>query len=343
MEADQPATPSPREGSTDYTQYGITDVPKYTTLTAIGKTKTFAGLYPKEWAFLVVSTINILAAVGLTIYRLVLVVQTDPASSDFTFTILLLINAGFSAFYVVHGVLRERVYELYALMVAILVVTMYCVLEYAAFNVEGRTNVKLVRMILACILAPPNILLAWFVAKDFGYLEFRIVGASEYLQHLYRQAAIFSCFLKLDLQASISFVILALKEGTDITVLEQVNLGVGIPYTLVWSVLGWFVLRRELKVWAWVFAVAGVVKPTYYLYKVIKVYTELADDPDSYSNTIVYSLLAAGAIALISWFILMVELIIVYRNFNQGLRERAFEVLAAENTSLLAGRRSRWQ
>ncbi|XP_067683331.1 uncharacterized protein [Haliotis asinina] len=343
MADDQTATSSPGESSTDYTQYGITDVPKYTTLTAFGKTKTFAGLYPKEWAFLVVSSINILAAVGLTIYRLVVVVESDPESSDFTFTILLLINAGFSAFYVIHGVLRERVYELYALMLAILVVTMYCVLEYAAFNVEGQTTVKLVRLILVCILAPPNILLAWAVAKDFGYLEFRIVGASEYLQHLYRQAAIFSCFLKLDLQASVSFVVLALKEGTDITLLEQINLGVGIPYTLVWSILGWFVLRRELRVWAWVFAVAGVVKPGYYLYKVIKVYTELAEDPEAYSNTIVYSLLAAGAIALISWFILMAELIIVYRNFGKGLRERAFEVLATENSSLLTGRRSRWQ
>ncbi|XP_046575473.1 uncharacterized protein LOC124283453 [Haliotis rubra] len=342
MADDQPPTSSPREGSTDYTQYGITDIPKYTTLTAFGKTKTFAGLYPKEWAFLVVSTINILAAVGLTIYRLVVVVESDPESSDFTFTILLLINAGFSAFYVIHGVLHERVYELYALIVAILVVTMYCVLEYGAFNKEGQTTVKLVRLILVCILAPPNIFLAWAVAKDFGYLEFRIVGASEYLQHLYKQASIFSCFLKLDLQASVSFVVLALKEGTDITLLEKINLGVGIPYTLLWSILGWFVVR-ELRVWAWVFAVAGVVKPAYYLYKVIKVYTELAEDHEAFSNTIVYSLLAAGAIALISWFILMAELIVVYRNFGKGLRERAFEVLATENSNLLTGRRSRWQ
>ncbi|XP_046570227.1 uncharacterized protein LOC124278542 [Haliotis rubra] len=320
MADDQPPTSSPREGSTDYTQYGITDIPKYTTLTAFGKTKTFAGLYPKEWAFLVVSTINILAAVGLTIYRLVVVVESDPESSDFTFTILLLINAGFSAFYVIHGVLRERVYELYALIVAILVVTMYCVLEYGAFNKEGQTTVKLVKINM-CILAPPNIFLAWAVAKDFGYLEFRIVGASEYLQHLYKQAAIFSCFLKLDLQASVSFVVLALKEGTDITLLEKINLGVGIPYTLLWSILGWFVVTRELRVWVGV-CCGGVIKPAYYLYKVIKVYTELAEDPEAFSNTIVYSLLAAGAIALISWFILMAELIAVYRNFGKGLRER---------------------
>lgn len=58
------------------------------------QSKTFAGLFPKEWAFLVISAVNILAAICLTIVRLVEVAETDLESPDFTFTILLLINAG---------------------------------------------------------------------------------------------------------------------------------------------------------------------------------------------------------------------------------------------------------
>ena len=55
-----------------------------------------------------------------------------------------LLVAAFSAFYVLHGVLRERVYELYAFMAAILVVLMYCIIEYAVFNPSHRTTIKLV-------------------------------------------------------------------------------------------------------------------------------------------------------------------------------------------------------
>lgn len=43
-----------------------------------------------------------------------------------------------------HGVLRERAYELYVFIIAILVVLVYCIVEYAFLNVEGRTTVKLV-------------------------------------------------------------------------------------------------------------------------------------------------------------------------------------------------------
>lgn len=52
------------------------------------------GLHFKDWLFISVSFINILAAVGLTTYRLVVVVKENSDSSDFTFTVLLLINAG---------------------------------------------------------------------------------------------------------------------------------------------------------------------------------------------------------------------------------------------------------
>ena len=58
------------------------------------QSKTLAGLYTREWAFLILSFINITAAVSLTLVRMVQVLEDDPKSSDFTFTILLLINAG---------------------------------------------------------------------------------------------------------------------------------------------------------------------------------------------------------------------------------------------------------
>ena len=52
------------------------------------------GLGWKEWSFLVVSVINLLATIGLTIYRLVIVTKHgQTSSSDFTFALLLIVNA----------------------------------------------------------------------------------------------------------------------------------------------------------------------------------------------------------------------------------------------------------
>lgn len=71
------------------------------------------------------------------------ILATFPISASSSVMIFCLVSV-FSAFYVLHGVLRERVYELYAFMAAILVVLMYCILEYTVFNPSHRTTIKLV-------------------------------------------------------------------------------------------------------------------------------------------------------------------------------------------------------
>lgn len=346
MESDSGMASNPEgRGSLDssdtYAKYGITNIPKTTVTTAIGQTRTFAGLSAKEWLFLVFTTLNILTAIGLTAYRLVEIIKDDESdTSDFTFIILLLLNAVFCLFYAYHGVLRERVYEMYALMAAILVVLVYCVVEYILKD-ESRTTLKLVRLVLICGFAPPNMLLAWSVARHFGYLQFRIVGASEYLQCLYNQASLFSCLLKFDVQVTASIVILVLQNGTNVELFEQIVLGIGIPYSLGWNILGWFVLRKELSKGAIVFAVFGLAKPTYYIYTIVKEYSDMRDSGEDIKNNLVYSTLAAGLLASLVWCVLMRELYSVYKNFGKGLKERAYDVLATEHTSLITGRRLR--
>ncbi|XP_063436391.1 uncharacterized protein LOC134717824 [Mytilus trossulus] len=329
------------DSSDTYSKYGITNIPKTTVVTPIGQTKTFAGLSAKEWVFLLFTTVNILAAIGLTVYRLVKLVDDGQSGTpDFTFIILLLLNSAFCLFYAYHGVLRERVYEMYALMAAVLVVMVYCIVEYILNN-DSRTTLKLIRLILICVLAPPNILLAWSVAKHFGYLQFRIVGASEYLQYLYNQASLFSCLLKFDVQVTASIVVLILRNGTKVKLLEEIILGVGIPYALGWNILGWFVLRKELSKGAIVFAIFGLAKPTYYIYKIVEEYMDIHETIKELGDTIVYSTIAAALLAIFVWIVLMVELYKVYKNFGKGLKERAYDVLATERTSLITGRRIR--
>ncbi|XP_060074152.1 uncharacterized protein LOC132553882 isoform X2 [Ylistrum balloti] len=326
-----------KEESTGYSKYGIVDIPKTSIATSWGQTKTFAGLSRTELTFLLVTTVNILTAIGLTLYSFITVIKNDPEVPDFTFALLLLINAVFCLFYAFHGTLRERIYELYVLIIAIVVIVLYCTVEYGV-NEKGRKTFKLVRMILTCVLAPPNIVLAWRVASDFGYLQFRIVGASEFLQHLYAQASIFSCALKFDVQVTVSMVVLVLRKGTSLNVLEQVVLGVGIPYSILWNILGSLVLKKEWRSGAFIFAFLGLAKPAYYIYKVIQ-YVNI-DDNIRESQFITYAVLVAGILALLVWLILMIELYIVCKNFGNGLKEIAFET-STESTSLITGRKQR--
>ncbi|XP_013418695.1 uncharacterized protein LOC106179543 isoform X2 [Lingula anatina] len=300
--------------------------------------KTFAGLSPKEWAFLVVSILNLLAALGFTGYSLWYVVDKDKENTvDFTFAVLLLINIVFCTFYVVHGLFREREFELYAFIAATLVVVVYCITEYAV-NVAGHSNpIKLPRLIVSCALALPNIVLAWMVARDFGFLAFRIVGASEALQLMYRQSAAFSTLLKFDFQVGVSFVVLVLEQGVNLTTLEIVTLSVGLPFSFLWLILGWITMRKEIKPLMWIFIVLGLVGPAYVIYKIVMLFENLEEEQSE--KLLIYAVIVAGALELLVHVILLIQAVVVYRNFKKGLKERAFD--PTEQTSLLvaAGRR----
>ncbi|CAH1783840.1 unnamed protein product [Owenia fusiformis] len=307
-----------------------------TTETVVGKTRRFSSLHTMEILFLTVSILNLLATVGLTVYRLYVVISSDPKSADFTFCILLLVNAAFCVFYVIHGLVRERIYELYALIAALVAVVIYCVVEYSV-NAEGRTTVKLIRLIAACVLVPLNIGLAVAVAREFGFLEFRIVGASAAFQYMYRQAALFSCLLKFDLNVNFSFIVLALQDGTNLSVLEVVTLATGLPYSLLWVIMGWVAMRKELQWLIWVFAVLSILTPAYVIYKIVFIYNQDFTAIQSNLKVIEFASLAVGALSLIVRFVLLCELVVVYRNFGKGLKQRAFGDDSSESTGLLAG------
>lgn len=61
-------------------------------LNILFQTKTFVGLDRDEWIFLAISVINILLAMIFTIVAMS--VYIEPSSPDFTFAIIVIINAG---------------------------------------------------------------------------------------------------------------------------------------------------------------------------------------------------------------------------------------------------------
>lgn len=305
--------------------------------TLLGKRKRLTGLGPWEWAFFLVSLTNIVACIVLSAYRLHNVVTGGDDSPDFTLTILLIINSSFCLFYVIHGLLKELRYEIYVLILATLVVFLYCIIEYIV-NSGNRTGVKTARLIVACVMAPVNVSLAVKVAYDFGWLEFRILGASQCMLWMYRQACWFLSLIKFDLQLAVSFLVLVLKNGKFENRLEiSLVLSIGLTVSLLWCITGAFLVKHESKISAWFFALIGFAAPVYVFFKVVKAYMKY-NHPDHHKDEemLLYSTIFIGALFIVIRILVYIELVHVYREFGKGLRTRAFDDVANERSGLLA-------
>ncbi|GAB1600778.1 uncharacterized protein LOC115210864 isoform X1 [Argonauta hians] len=326
--------------STDVTRYNIGPITAKSTVRIWGRFRTFSGLTITEWLFLTLSLINIVIAISLTIYQMVVAFE-EHSYVDIIFTTLIIINAGFCVFYTIHGLLRERSYELLALVAAMVVILIYCIVQYSVG--KNRSKVKLARLIIASLLVPLNFCLATLVVLRFGWLEFKIVGASEALQAMYKQVTIFSTLLKFDLQATVSVVILSLSlrfnrfDNLSLNTMEIVILSIGIPFSLAWDFLGYMLMKKESKIGSIVFIVIGLLKPGYYLFKTITLYQIITTKPATTEEKLmVYCILTSVAVALVVWAFLMVEIVYIIRNFNKGLKERVLGVMPSERTGLLS-------
>lgn len=281
--------------------------------------KTFAGLEALEWAFLTISGINILVAFGLTIDRLVELHKDTP---DYTFAIIVFINIGFCLFYAVHGVLREREFELYAYVVAILVLVVYISIDIIVN--KSRTALKWGRFGAILGLGPPNIYLAFRVARDFGYLAFKTVGAAESIHRMYRYAGMFSCLLKFDFQLAVSLSVLVISNVSQLQTEGKVTVGIGVPLQLFWSILGWFALRREMKLLVWIFLPLSVVEPVFLFYKIAMIIKDWDNSVED--DVLVYSFLGAAILAFIVRVLVLISLKLVVNNFGKGLKDQVFNL-----------------
>lgn len=302
----------------------------------LGKRRTFGGLSFLEWAFLLVSTANVVATIGITIERMTEYGKNMP-SADFTFALLLFVNALFCIFYVYNGVLRELTFEIIAFMASIAIVLGYCIVEYI-LNHNGRSVMKLIRLIISCVLAPVNLYLAGKVATHFGWLEFRIAGASEILQHMYRLQKAFFSLQRFDFQAAVSFVILGLQQE-QIFCNETFIMIAGIVILVIWMVIGFIAVKKEINWLVYMFMLLSVLDPIYVIAKVTIIYIRKVSYQEDIKDIIFYPFLTVGATTLLVRAILVAELAVVFRNFNKGLGDQAFqELVASETTALLSGR-----
>ena len=292
------------------------------TVTLLGKTKTLAGLDRNEWIFLLLCIPCVLATMALTVHSLI--VTLDPDSHKYIFAIILLINSVFCLFYTIHGVLREREFELYCLILAILILTVYVIVNFAL--TYSPTKIKLARFIVIVVLAPLIIGYAWVVGKGFGYLLFRTVGAGSEIQDMYHTASRFSGLLKIDYQLAVILLVLTIEDVEKMSYFSKCCLAVGVPFQMLASLVGWVAMRTEQLVLVWCFLPLCCAEPVFIGYRITQFAERWSYYTDDNLKKLTYSFIAVAIGAVIIRLLVLLALHLVVKNFGRGLKFRVFQV-----------------
>ncbi|XP_064642509.1 uncharacterized protein LOC135496872 isoform X2 [Lineus longissimus] len=289
----------------------------------LGKTRRLNDLTCLEIVFVIFSVLGLIACFVLTVIKVI-----GYTGDDFTFAILIIVNTAVCFYYIFDGIFRERPYELAIFVIATTIVVVYVIVNFA--DTEGwHDTVKLIRFIFAIVFAPFLVIVGCIITRDYnesGNLIFRTVGASAELQSCCKIMFFTSSIIKLDFQIAMSMIVLVLRNGRIIGQLETITLAVGIPVTVLWLILGFWCMRFENKIATWIFWLTGWMEPAYVIYKIVQ---EVLPPPEQSptqtpheSQALTAVTYTCAAIALIIRIAVVILMILVYRNYGKGLKEK---------------------
>ncbi|XP_066296643.1 uncharacterized protein [Branchiostoma lanceolatum] len=294
--------------------------------TAIGPTRSCGSLEKHELFFLVLTILGLLATLGLTIYRLTSV-KNDTA--DFTFALVLIINTVACLIFVVHGLMRERPYEVAIFIIADIILLIYCIVNYAEkprWDDPTEHAVKLVRLILVVVFSVIAVPLAVYILVSFYQsrnLIFRTVGANAELQDMCDLTFFNEALLKLDFQLELSMVVLVMNKGTNLNIEDIVVLSVGTVFVLCWAILGYLSMRFENKVLVIIFLLLWWCEPAYIIYKMVDV-AQMLHDAEGDTTLVSAAAIACGIAACLVHSLALMVTWKVWSNFGNGLKEKVY-------------------
>ncbi|XP_078697207.1 uncharacterized protein LOC144925160 [Branchiostoma floridae x Branchiostoma belcheri] len=320
------------ESETEERRFSDLTKPRHATQqTAIGPTRSCGSLEKHELFFLVLTILGVLGTLGLTIYRLA---SVEAQSADFTFALVLIINTVACLIFVVHGLMRERPYEVAIFIIADVIVLIYCIVNYAENpypkNDPSGTEhtVKLVRLILVVVFSVIAVPLAVYILVSFYQsrnLIFRTVGANEALQNMCDLTFFNEALLKLDFQLELSMVVLVMDKGTNVDPEDIVVLSVGTVFVLVWAIMGYLSMRFENRVLVIIFLLLWWCEPAYIIYKMVVVAQQLHKGKTLSDTKIVSAAaIACGIAACVIHSLILVITWTVWGNFGKGLKEKVY-------------------
>lgn len=312
-----------QETRISFADLGISNAPKLAD-THLGKRRVFKDIDRKEIVFASVACLSLVAAFILAIVKIVELANGNQTKDpDFTFALIIIINTVFCVYYVLNGIVAERPYEILVFVVATAVVWIYIIANYAL----RPEQIKMIRLIIACVLSPILIVLGFWIARIYnesGRLIFRTVGASIEQQEMCKTMFAFFGLLKFDMQLGLSMVILILTNGTKTDTKDVIILTVGSAVTIVCFLVGYLCVRWENKIMAYIFWISLLTQPGYILYKLI----QTGENIDTGNKALAATTFSCGGLALIVRIMVAIFAVKAYLNFGYGLAEKVFPMSA---------------
>eukprot|EP01135_Chromosphaera_perkinsii_P005669 Nk52_evm1s358 gene=Nk52_evmTU1s358 len=310
-----------------------------------GKSQTLSGLPVLSKIFLAMVLLETAAVVGLTIQRIsqISFPLNTETRTDFTFGILLFINAGFSLYYSFHGCLKERAVEIYAFLVASATVAVYVVYQYLEEpkeDIESHSHLlRRIRFYVVLVFEPLNWIVGIMVSRSFGWLSYKIVGANKLLSDMFTSYCTYLSVLKLDVQAGINFVVMTAL----MNFIGYVELGfdiVGLVFTLLWACASWAAIRYEKKNLLLPVYFFSIVEPLYIAYKLVTMAESSSREIENFARL---PIIITGFFALLIRILFFLALVRCYRNFGKGLKNRLIETenASSRETTPILGRTRR--
>jgi len=355
MSSEEDKTPLKNGGDTpDYNAiFGEKKKDKFSQQTVLGEVRNVKRFTWVEWVFVVVVTLSLLVVLALTIERFVFFESTFvnitidttngtelsdcnqwTCTNDVVFAVVVLINLFFCACYCYSGLLRERSFEMIGYAVAVLVIILYIIANYAVKGEEGQP-IRLARLVLVCVFGPVNIVLALIIWWRMGYLTFTTIGTNKTLVWAYRFRSFFLTLQLFNILALVNILVLAFsRNGHFITLGEKVVLPILFVYSLLTSVLGAIAVFYEVRVIAivWYFLITPFAG--YYVYKLINVSMDWSEYAKEYTvhynfgstNThylyIGAAILVATIVGMVLFILMWVFMLLSHRNFGKGLKDK---------------------
>lgn len=146
---------------------------------------------------------------GFTIDRLA---SLKRGSDDYTFAMMLCFTSCFCFFYIIHGVLKERYYEIAVFIASSVVLLVYLLLNLIStneknpnLNMDSSLKIKLARFIVAVVFEIFICVLGGMVIKNYSVqarMLFDINARSDY-QSMYKRLFLCSSLISFDLQIQV--------------------------------------------------------------------------------------------------------------------------------------------
>lgn len=305
----------------------ITEINSYLAAVSEETNTVYFNLQREEWMSLIFTVMTSFGVVGCTIWTLIFN-HTQFDLINFSLITILFINCAFLLYYMLNGIINEKEYDLYInYLITFILITTICTYEFTFHYLDQQMSyIKMIRLVICFAALPISVYLIVKMADEISWTEFKIVGASEDFQLIYRQAGYFISLLKLDCQLSICTVVLTFKQGPFYIESGQfILVSIAIPVCLAISIIGYKALRLESFRLTVIFVVAQFLTPIFICYQLYQIY-DLPNVDKINDYVIIYASMVLDAMVIVAKGVLMFEMKMVLINFNKGLKERAFSL-----------------